>query len=414
MAAAVGQVYQTSIAGSGASTISVTPTFSAGDSAYLTLKVPSGTTILSVADSVNGVTGWTLKAGPNTVAAADVYEYIRDNMAAGSPLVTVTFSGSTAFTGLQVTDITGTSGFDTASTAAYNVQTTGATRTSGNSGTPVGTGIAVGFAYNDTNNNAGAVDTGSGWAAATGTGVTAGRFWNFGTGNAFAIVESKAYTTTPLAATFTTFTGSSTASIIALFKDATADVTVSLTGQRATFTPGIMTASGGTTPTVNTSWVQRPGNPALSSPTNMLQFGVFRASPVATSNVTINLVGQAATFSAGLMTPSLAVALTGQSALFTAGVITASSGSDITVALMGQPATFTPGLLHAALALGLTGQAATFTPGTMTNGLSVTLVGQAATFHAGFVTASGGTPPVGGPQVTLVGFIANMGSLMMH
>lgn len=233
MSAAAGPAYVTSIGGSGSTIITVTPTFAASNSADLKLKVPSGTTITSVSDSINGTTGWSLKAGPTTIGAASVYSYVRDGMAAGSPVVTVTLGASTTFMGLKVTVVTGTSGYD--GTSTFNSQGTGAgaTRASNASGTPTGSGVALGFIYNDTNNNAGAVDTGSGWAAVTGTDVTAGRFWDFSTLNLFAAEESKSYASGAQTATFTTFASSATGAIVTLFKDAAAGTAYTLSIAKA-------------------------------------------------------------------------------------------------------------------------------------------------------------------------------------
>lgn len=190
----------------------------------------------------------------------------------------------------------------------------------------------------------------------------------------------------------------------------TPGTSLGLTGVMSLFVAGLMLPSGGTP---NLGFIPRPANPALSSPTNSLQFAVLRSFTTPSPDVTVGLTGQRSTFASGALVPNLALALTGQSALFAPGVMGASAGGNVTVALVGQGSVFTPGQMLAGVSIALTGQSATFTPGTVTKGISVSLVGQGATFRAGNVTPSGGTPVIG-PQVTLVGFIANVGSMMVH
>ena len=216
MPATPGSVYQNSNSTGSSTTLTTTATFTSGDSAAVWIKVTSGNTV-TVSDSVNGTTGWTKQQGPVTVGAGDCYLYTRDSMAAGSPTVTLTTNVGDSFQALAVVPISSTGGFDTSGTIA--LQTSGNTRTSGTSGAPASSGVAIGFCYNDTNNNGGAV--GSGYAALTGTGVTTGKFWNFTVANNFALAEQKSYASGTQAATFdfTANNTSTTGSVVALFKD---------------------------------------------------------------------------------------------------------------------------------------------------------------------------------------------------
>lgn len=107
----------------------------------------------------------------------------------------------------------------------------------------------------------------------------------------------------------------------------------------------------------------------------------------ASSGVSAALVGQAATFTAGTLTPNLSIPLTGQAATFSAGSLTPL----ISPALTGQSATFTPGTLTANLSIPLTGQSFAFTPGSLTpsssTDVTAALTGQAFTFSQGALTA---------------------------
>lgn len=138
-------------------------------------------------------------------------------------------------------------------------------------------------------------------------------------------------------------------------------------------------------------YVAAPGNPDLSAPSNVFQFLGVNSSipPPSNGNVTIGLNGQAATFTPGQL------------------------GAQLSIGLLGQLAAFTPGTFTPGLSVSMLGQAATFASGSLKPALTLGLAGQSALWRAGQLTPSGGTPVIG-PQVTLVGFIANMGSLMGH
>lgn len=130
----------------------------------------------------------------------------------------------------------------------------------------------------------------------------------------------------------------------------------------------------------------------------------------ATSGVTLALTGQSATSTPGALAPSATRGLSGTAAAFTPGTVTASTGANLTVALSGQSAAFTAGTLIRGVSVTLAGSAATFTTGVILAGTSASLTGsiaasaagtlghstagalsgQPATFAAGTVTASTG------------------------
>jgi len=98
------------------------------------------------------------------------------------------------------------------------------------------------------------------------------------------------------------------------------DVTVSLSGQAATFTAGVLAP--------NTTL-------ALTGGAASFVAGNLLATP------TVGLTGQSETFSAGAATPSITAALQGLQASFSAGIL--GVVGDVTVALTGQSATFAAG-----------------------------------------------------------------------
>lgn len=185
MTISVLQEVQTSIGGTGQTSLVQAITFSSGSSALVMVGGPSGTTH-AITDNINGSTGWSLKAGPTTIGGGAISIYVRDNMASGATNITDTYGASTAFTGIWVAEIGGTSGFDVIT--AINDQNGGGTARTSANGTPsVQPGLLFGFMYNDT-------QTGS-VGGTQGTGFTLGlQAWNFGTARTFAVSENKRYT----------------------------------------------------------------------------------------------------------------------------------------------------------------------------------------------------------------------------
>ncbi len=137
----------------------------------------------------------------------------------------------------------------------------------------------------------------------------------------------------------------------------------------------------------------RASNATIASPDVTLsltgQAASFAAGTLSPST-SVALLGKAAAFAAGAVTPAIAVTLSGQSANFASGTLLPATS----VALLGQSATFTAGTLSAAgdVTLSLTGQAATFSAGTLASATTVALNGQSAAFSAGNLIA---TPMLG-------------------
>jgi hypothetical protein len=208
---------------------------------------------------------------------------------------------------------------------------------------------------------------------------------------------------------------------------ATQDVTVGLSGQSASISPGsigpsssvpatgsIVTCSAGTV--ANSSALGLSGQAAtsatgaLSVATQAVLTGqgvassagaVFAASQIvvtgqpaifsagtvtAPGNINVTLTGQAATFATGTLVPSLQVAATGQGSTFAAGSMTPA----IQLFGTGTAAAFSTGLFGATIQIPVVGQQATFSSGNVTapNGVTASLTGQAATFATGAVTPS--------------------------
>lgn len=123
------------------------------------------------------------------------------------------------------------------------------------------------------------------------------------------------------------------------------------------------------------------------------------------SNVTVALTGEAATASAGTLSPSTAKALTGEAATTATGTLTASIDSNVSVALTGVSATTSTGTLVPSTSRALAGEAATVSPGTLAPASSKALVGEA-------VTASAGTlAPETSKSLTGAGATASAGTI---
>jgi hypothetical protein len=190
---------------------------------------------------------------------------------------------------------------------------------------------------------------------------------------------------------------------------ASPDVTLTLSGQTATFTGGTIaqTVAYGLTaqtatftegaPTLTASYALSAQTStftegslsvsltyALSGQTSTFAQGTITAVP------TYGLTAQSATFTQGSLAPAIDYSLTGQSATFTEGTISATQGGDVTLSLTGQTATFAEGALAASLAYALSGQSATFSEGTISRALAYALTSQTATFSEGTITAEAG------------------------
>lgn len=205
-----------------------------------------------------------------------------------------------------------------------------------------------------------------------GTGFTLGiHGWNYGGGfpTCYTSSSKRITTTASQATTFTLSTADDILMGAIIFDEAAATGTVALTGQAATFTAGTLTPV-----------------PSFALTGTRATFSAGTVTP----GLSEILLGQLATFTPGILAPSTTVALTGQVGTFTPGLVHA--GSDVTVPLVGQASNFSTGTLAPSIQTSLAGQAAAFTAGTVTVGLSSALTGSAATFTPGLLVASGGTP----------------------
>lgn len=177
------------------------------------------------------------------------------------------------------------------------------------------------------------------------------------------------------AATSTSWTwtdGTTVASFgaIATYKAAAGgNVTLSLTGQTATFTEGSIARAIAYAVTGQTAtFAEGSITPAVSSA----------------------LSGQTATFTEGTPTPAVTYSLTAQTATFSEGTITATTGGNVTLNLTGQSATFTQGTLSSAISTALTAQTITASEGTLSPQLTYGLAGQTAIFTEGIITSQAG------------------------
>lgn len=389
-----------------------------------------GSETMTCADTLNGSYGAAVDDILDVPDGQRVTSFKFQNSAGSATpvVVTLTFSAATNFTGGFATEVGG------AATASYDghngqVQATPTTSTDAvTSGTATPT-AQPGLILSCSSNTSGAA------APSAGTGFT-----DHGTGwvNAGpARLESKRYTaTSAIAGTFTAGSNSAHTTLSLFFKEtgagaatvgpgasrsagpgigpdkrvvftqrplsqqiAGANVTVGLTGQAATFSsgtisPALSVALTGAAATfaqgtliASLDKVGRPlvTGPGISPDYTKLFLGRRLSTTVnASSDVTVALAGQGATFAAGTLNPSASVPLAGQSATF--GVGTMSTGNDVTVGLIGQSAAFTAGTLTPSSAVALTGNSATFTPGTLVATPTVAFTGQAATMAAGTLT----------------------------
>lgn len=103
-------------------------------------------------------------------------------------------------------------------------------------------------------------------------------------------------------------------------------------------------------------------------------------------DVSVALSGQAATVSAGTLTPTQSLALSGQAATVSAGTLAPTRSLD----LSGSAATVSAGALTPARSFSLTGSSVAASAGSFGLSSAVPLVGSGATFSAGNLTYSAG------------------------
>lgn len=126
-------------------------------------------------------------------------------------------------------------------------------------------------------------------------------------------------------------------------------VTVSITGNLATFATGTVATSGGAT-AVQYSRIKTAFGPSPAAPYNLDQFQMpIRGYSPQLPDVTVALTGNTAMFALGavsLPAQNIAVSVTGNSATFALGSVASSiSSQDVAVAITGNSATFALGFV---------------------------------------------------------------------
>jgi hypothetical protein len=155
------------------------------------------------------------------------------------------------------------------------------------------------------------------------------------------------------------------------------DVSVSLTGQSSTASPG----------SVKSAIAQAPSGQAVTASAGAIK-----------SAISVSLTGHAITASAGSLTAAATQALGGQSATFSQGNVT--TGNDVTASLTGQSASFSQGTITASAAQAIAGLAGTFSQGALTAGVAQALSGLAVSGAQGTATPVI-AQALSGQQVTL-------------
>jgi len=431
MTISVLQERQTSVGSGNAASIQLAfaSPVTVGSSIHVFCSGVDTATSFTCSDSVNGSYGAALDTIDQVGDTQRLAHFKFDNTASGTPTVTITPNVSVGFLAIWIREIGGTSGYDSAHKTALQTAL-------GNGTDNVTTGTQA------PNNQPGLLSalgacTSNFALPTTGTGFTAGaNGWDFTVSNT-TCTESKRYTAlTAIAATFSNASGTQNfATLAAFFKEsvsaataigkpavsgpgvspdsrqmfrartlssvASANVTVALTGQVATFASGTLSPSTSVAmtgqaasfapgqliavlPTIGLSGYSGPG---ISPDYRQLFRARMLSSTVAASpDVTVGLTGQSASFATGTLLPATTVPLSGQAITSNAGVLSPAS----TLALSGRSATFAPGTLTPNTQVPVSGQSATFTPGVMSagNDVTVALTGQAAAFTAGILAPS--------------------------
>lgn len=183
----------------------------AGESLHLAVSVDDGFTLSTVA-SVPIETWTQLGTVDDATAGQRIYNYVANNITGGSTVITATFNSAlAAFRAISVTRISNTSGYDSAASSHREANQANP----GTSNDAVTTGVvpASGSITSQPcliNGYSQQVDGTLTTTVAAGTGfISGGTGWGFG-GTADMRVESKRLTsTTAVAATFTTTSGTS-------------------------------------------------------------------------------------------------------------------------------------------------------------------------------------------------------------
>lgn len=170
------------------------------------------------------------------------------------------------------------------------------------------------------------------------------------------------------------------------------DVTVALTGQGGTGSPGT-TFPVFTVPLVGSAGTSSAGSVTVTNSPPLAGQGATASPGTVTPSTTAPVTGSAATSAAGTFGVIFTVPLSGQGSTTSAGTMTA--GNDQAVALTGQAATAAAGTLTVTLAVPVTSSTAAASPGTVTPAASVSLTGTPGTAAAGTTTPGWATSLTG-------------------
>lgn len=154
---------------------------------------------------------------------------------------------------------------------------------------------------------------------------------------------------TSLVASFTETSNSPEAVVfIASFSEATANLTLALTGVQAGAAVGSVTQSGGTAVQLPVGFIPRPqfGLQGLMNLASFMLPRFFLPTSALSPNVTLTLTGTTGTAVPGTLSPATTLTFTGNSAVGALGTITTSQGSsNLTLGLFGVAGTGFVGIL---------------------------------------------------------------------
>jgi cobalamin synthase len=208
MTVSVVQALQTSTGSASATTIALAFGSAVASGNYIyaaAFQGTAGATTMTCADSING--SYPAALDTLNLSGASVAHFAFGPSAGGTPTVTVTYSATSAFRGIFIAEITGTSGLDTGGTyhsgnAQNNPPTTTDAITSGTLTPSIANGMCISASV-DGNLSAATFTSGTGFTDLV-PAFMSSTFWQFTTGANHADAESKVYSSTaPFAATYT-------------------------------------------------------------------------------------------------------------------------------------------------------------------------------------------------------------------
>lgn len=207
-------------------------------------------------------------------------------------------------------------------------------------------------------------------------------------------------------------------------------VTVGLTGQKATHTPGSV-GSSRTLPATGQSVTSSAGSltsgsavglnglvaslvsgalaPSTSSTVGLAGQSVTTSSGSLLAALNAGLTGQSSLFASGTIVPAQTLGLTGQQAVFSAGTI--SAGNNVVISLSGQIANFSSGALTSAIAAALSGQSGALMPGNLLAGNALGLTGASITGASGSISPAIASGLTGAQSAFAAGNVATQGDV---